>query len=85
MPSTIALAPSATGSPSASNCRVAGLSSNPPKRYGSFTRGNLPQWLPFQKVSAALQPPKGLNRPGEQNLRTAIPGLSIRFNLRRLS
>src|SRR5438477_12817328 len=40
-----------------------------------FTRGNLPQWLPFQKVSATLQPPKGLNRPGKQNLRTAIPGL----------
>jgi hypothetical protein len=31
-----------------------------------FTRGNLPQWLPFQKVSAALQPPKGLNRPASR-------------------
>jgi hypothetical protein len=38
------------------------------------TRGNLPQWLPFQKVSATLQPPKGLNRPGKHNLRTATPG-----------
>jgi hypothetical protein len=37
------------------------------------TRGNLPQWLAFQKVSATLQLPKGLNRPGKQNLRTAIP------------
>jgi len=30
----------------------------------------------FQKVSATFQAPKGLDRSGRQNLRTAIQGLS---------
>jgi len=50
-----------------------------------FTRGNLPQWLPFQKVSATLQPPKGLNRPGKQNLRTATPGLFHPIQLQEIA